>query len=136
MNASAIAFSATFGVVPGYAHDNSLPADTTADFIVASAWMAAMKAEFEANKVGVGGVVTASRTAYNPDWGCPAGGEVTATVTGESNPAFDKDTEAYKAAVLRVVKAVKAELKQSTVRVVFTEVAEYHYLTNDETAAA
>lgn len=131
-----IAFSATFGVVPGYAHNNGLPENTTAAEILTNAWMSAMKAEFDANKVGVGGVIVESRTAYNPDWGCPAGGEVTATVTGESNPEFDKDIEAYKAAVLRIVKSVKRELKQTTVRVAFHEVADYVYLTEDDEAAA
>lgn len=131
-----IAFAATFGVVPGYAHNNGLPENTTAAEILTNAWMSAMKAEFDANKVGVGGVIVESRTAYNPDWGCPAGGEVTATVTGESNPEFDKDIEAYKAAVLRIVKSVKRELKQTTVRVAFHEVADYVYLTEDDEAAA
>jgi hypothetical protein len=131
-----IAFSATIGVVEGYAHDNGLPAGTTADAIVATAWISAMKAEFDTSKIGVGGVITASRTAYNPDWGCPAGGELTATVSGESNPEFDKDTEAYKAAVLRIVKAVKTALKQSTVRVAFHEVDDYVYLTKEDEAAA
>ena len=126
-----IGFAATFGVVEGYAHDNGLPAGTTADAIVASAWMSAMKAEFDTNKVGVGGVITVSRTVYNPDWGCPVGGEITATVTGESNPEFDKDIEAYKAAVVRIVRTVKTVLKQNTVRIAFHEVADYVYLTND-----
>jgi len=128
----AIAFSAVFGVVPGYAHDNGLPVDTTAGAILASAWMVAMKEEFNSSKIGVGGVIVDSRTAYNPDWGCPAGGEVTATVTGESNPEFDKDTEAYKAAVLRVCKAVKTALQQTTVRVAFLAVADYVYLKEDQ----
>ena len=131
-----IAFSATFGVIPGYAHDNGLPENTTAGEILTNAWTAAMKAEFEASKIGVGGVIAESRTAYNPDWGCPKGGEVTATVTGESNPEFDKDSEAYKAAVLRIVKAVKCELKQSTVRVAFHDVSDYVYLTKDDEVAA
>ena len=131
-----IAFAATFGVVPGYAHDNGLPENTTAGEILTNAWMSAMKAEFDASKVGVGGVIVDSRTAYNPDWGCPAGGEVTATVTGESNPEFDKDVEDYKAAVIRIVKSVKRELKQTTVRVAFHEVADYVYLTKDDEAAA
>jgi hypothetical protein len=128
----AIAFAATFGVVPGYAHDNGLPEGTTAADILANAWMSAMKEEFDSSSIGVGGVITESRTAYNPEWGCPAGGEVTATVTGESNPEFDKDIEAYKASVLRICKAVKAELKQTTVRVVFHEVADYVYLTEED----
>lgn len=127
-----IAFAATFGVVPGYAHDNGLSENTTAGEILTNAWMSAMKAEFEASKVGVGGVIVDSRTAYNPDWGCPAGGEVTATVTGESNPEFDKDIDAYKAAVLRVCKAVKTALKQTTVRVAFLSVADYVYLKEDQ----
>lgn len=128
----AIAFAATFGVVPGYAHDNGLPENTTAGEILTNAWMSAMKDEFEASKVGVGGVIVDSRTAYNPDWGCPAGGEITATITGESNPEFDKDVEAYKAAVLRICKAVKVALKQTTVRIAFHEVVDYVYLTEKD----
>lgn len=129
---NAIGFAATFGVVPGYAHDNGLPENTTPAEILTNAWMSAMKEEFDSSSIGIGGVIVNSRTAYNPNWGCPVGGEVTATVTGESNPEFDKDVEVYRAAVLRICKAVKAELKQTTVRVAFHEVADYVYLTEED----
>lgn len=122
----ALGFSATFGVVAGYGHDNN--ASAPAEVIVAAAWMAAMAEEFGTSGIAVGGVISPSRTAYLAVWGCPEGGEVTATVTGQSNPDFDKDVEVYKAAVLRMCAAVKAALQQNTVRVAFFEVVDFHYL--------
>jgi hypothetical protein len=108
--------------VPGYAHDNGLPENTKPSVIVTSAWTAAMMTVFKRTNIGVGAVIVDSLAAYNPDWGCPPGGEMTATVTGESNPEFDKDVDSYMAAVRDIVWIVKCLLGQTSVRVTFHEV--------------
>lgn len=121
---SAISFSACFGVVPGYAPsgDHQDPAAP-----VVAAWHDAMDAEFASSGIVVGGIVSAARVVYPRSFGCPPRGEAVAKVEGTSNPEFSA-ARPYKAAVRRVVAAVKAALHQERVTLVFTPVATLDYL--------
>jgi len=125
--AKTVKFFATFGVVAGYHHENGVTPATAAD-MVAEAWQEAAADHFAAAGIYISAVVEPSKTVYHTDWGCPVGGEVTATVSGTANPAFVQDMAAWKQAVLTVVKAVKAKLQQSTVAVEFVEVNDFVYL--------
>ncbi len=122
-------FTATFGVVAGYGHNNDNEANAAS--LVAKTWQKAAAEMFAAKGIYVSAVVNESKTVYHESWGCPKGGEKTATVSGEANPAFVQDTTKWKQAVIEVCSLVKKELKQSTVAVSFSEVDDFIYLTND-----
>jgi len=119
-------FSATIGVVAGYGHSNEV---TDAAKIVADVWQKKSAEVHESTGIYISAVVSPSLTVYGTNWGCPVGGERTATVSGSANPAFVQDLDAWKQTVLTVVKAVKAELQQSTVVVEFSELNDFVYLT-------
>jgi hypothetical protein len=122
-----VKFNCIVGINEGYGHFNDR---TQAREIVAAVWQKAAAEIFEKNGVYISAVVVDSLTVYHTDWGCPSGGEATANVSGEANPSFVNDFEAWKQAVIEVVKLVKKELKQSTVAVSFQEVEEFVYLTD------
>jgi len=124
--AATMSFSATIGVVEGYHHKND--GVSSAAEIVAAEWQKAAAVVFTRTGIYISGVVVDSKTVYHTDWGCPVGGETTATVSGEANPAFTQDLAAWKEAVVAVVKEVKASLKQSTVAVSFRQVDDFVYL--------
>ena len=110
----AIFFQAVFGINPGYAHDNGLPEGMTADQIVARAWREALEEEFDTSGTLVGATVTAGRVAYPVGFGCPEDGEVSAVVSGNSNPKFVSSEQfpAFQEAVVRVVERTKEKLGQ------------------------
>ena len=126
--AKTIKFEATIGVVEGYGHDNEGAVDTAS--VVAEVWQKKAGEEFAQSGLYISASVSSSITVYAVDWGCPQGGELTATVSGSANPEFTQDLVAWKQAALRVVGAVKKELRQSTVVVEFSEV-EHHYLADN-----
>ena len=134
-NPVAISFTAVFGVVPGYGHDNGLPEGASADALVAHAWREALEAEFASSKVVVGAVVTPGRVVYPADFGCPKDGEVVAVVSGNSNPKFvwPNKLDEFRAAVARVAFATRARLKQSRVNLAFSEVSEFYYFEPEDT---
>ena len=125
----AISFSAVFGVIPGYGHDNGLPEGATADVLVAHAWLAALEEEQKYSGIVVGAAVTPGRVVYPTSFGCPNDGEVVAVVTGNSNPRFtpSEKLEDFRGAVIRVVKVAKSRLGQTRVQLTFTEVDEFVY---------
>ncbi len=125
----AIAFSAVFGVVPGYGHDNGLPEGTTADGLVAHAWREALEEEFKASGILVGAAVTPGRVVYPTSFGCPKDGEVIAVVSGNSNPKFigPEKLGDFRDAVIRVAEATKDRLSQSRVQLTLSEVDEFVY---------
>jgi len=125
-----IKFTATIGVVAGYGHDNTT--STAAAEIVSAEWQKAAAEIMESTGLYISAVVVDSRTVYHTDWGCPVGGELTATATGSANPAFVQDMDQWKKAVIAVVKLVKARLQQSTVAVEFEEVSSFVYLTDED----
>ena len=126
----ATAFTAVFGVVPGYGHDNNLPEGTSADALVAHAWRVSLEEEFASSGILVGASVTPGRVVYPATFGCPVDGEVAVVAAGNSNPKFvpaDKLDE-FREAVVRVVRATKERLGQSRVQLTFSEVSGFVYL--------
>ena len=125
----AVAFTAVFGVVPGYGHDYGLPTGTSADALVAHAWRVALEAEFASSRILVGAAVSPGRVVYPTDFGCPAEGEVVAVVSGNSNPKFVPAEKLgdFRDAVIRVARATKAALQQSRVQLTFSEVSGFVY---------
>lgn len=75
-----------------------------------------------------------NRTVYSQEWGCPVGGEVTYTISGDANPAFTPSLDEYKQAVLMVMNEMKEQLKQTTVSVVFStdKGPDFFYLNNEK----
>ena len=118
-------FSATIGVVAGCNHDNEV---TDAAAVVADVWQEKAAEVHESTGIYISAVVSPALTVYGTNWGCPVGGEKTATVSGSANPAFVKDLDAWKQTVIEVVKAVKAELQQTTVVIEFSELSDFVYL--------
>lgn len=124
-----ITFSAVFGVVPGYGHDNGLAEGTSADALVAHAWREALEAEFSASNILVGASITPGRVVYPGSFGCPKDGEVVAVVNGNSNPKFvpaEKLGE-FREAVIRVAAATKERLGQSRVQLTFGQADGFVY---------
>lgn len=125
INMYTIQFSATCGVNSGYGHGNE---NRDAAATVASVWQQKAAEYFAANGLYVGAVVSPALTVYHTDWGCPQGGEATASIIGVANPEFTK-IEDYKAAVIAVLGEVSKELGQTTAQVAFAECA-FHYQKN------
>jgi hypothetical protein len=119
-------FTATFGLVPGYFVSQQDGADIHSFDVL---WQTCMQKEYDESGIVISVVVNESKTVYPVAFGCPLGGEDTVTVSGCMNPAYFKDsgnlynTDLYiwRAAVGRVVKAVKEALKQTTVTLIFSE---------------
>ena len=126
--AKTIKFSIAIGVVAGYGHNNEV-GESAVD-IVAKAWQKAAADYFATTGVYPSGVVTPGKVVYHTDWGCPAGGETVAVISGSANPQFTEDMAAWKEAVIAVAKAVKAELQQTTVSIEFQEVEDFVYLSD------
>ena len=123
-----LSFSAVVGVVAGYRHNNG-SSDPLG--IVAAAWDAAAEQVAATGLPYVAANMTATKTVYRAAWGCPTGGEDTVTVTGVCNPVFEPDAVVWRQAVVAISEAVRLSLKQSTVSVVFTDVAEFVYLRDE-----
>ncbi len=121
-----IGFSATFGLTPGYFHNNEI-SDVNHFILI---WKEEMMDAFMQTNICVTAVVHETVTVYPEDWGCPSMGEKTITVTGNSNPYFLNkpfDDFLYKETVLLVCQRVKERLNQKTVQVVFTELEHYYF---------
>lgn len=113
------------GVNEGYHHNNENLDNR--EKLVASIWQEKARKIFEETGIYISCVVSASKTVYNTEWGCPVGGEDTVTITTTANPEFVKDMESWEKAVIEVTKLMKQELKQSTVTIEF-ETVELLYL--------
>ena len=131
----AIFFEAVFGVNPGYAHDNGLPEGMSADQIVARAWREALEEEFDSSGILVGATVTAGRVAYPIGFGCPEDGEISAVVSGNSNPKFisSEQLPVFREAVVRVAERTKEKLGQERVQLIFSEISGFVYFEPEET---
>lgn len=120
-----IKFFATVGVVAGYQGINNI-SNLEALEIVSKVWQEKAKEVFNKSQVYISAIISPSNAIYHTDWGCPVGGEIITSITGECNPEF-VNVEKYKENVLDVLNLVKDELKQSTVQITFQEV-ELFYL--------
>ena len=114
-----VEFSAVFGVVPGFGHDNDVRAEPLA--LVAAAWDVAAEAERSAHGLYVGAALAERRVLYPRDQGCPEGGEVSVEAMGACNMRCE-DPSAWRDGVRRVVEATRLKLGQATVRIVFRDV--------------
>lgn len=73
--------------------------------------------------------VKKQKTVYAPEWGCPPKGECTYVLSAVRNPLFETDSDKWKDAVSRCIKALKKLNNQTTVSVCFSEV-DFQYFTN------
>ena len=64
----------------------------------------------------ISAVMNRSRSLYREEWGCPAGGEFSFTLTGCCNPLYAAPEE-YLKTLEEVVKRLKARLRQTAVYV-------------------
>ena len=115
-------FSAIFGVIPGFDHDNDTPGDPVA--IVARAWHEAALQERVAGGTYVGAALTERRVLYPLEKGSPEGGEAAVEAMGARNPRCE-DAETWRTCVVRVAEATRRALRQATVRIVFREVDDH-----------
>lgn len=124
-------FELTVGFVAGYGHGVDSIGDSF-EKSVARHWQQLMKDDvtsqptdsdgsFLADPIYVPAVVSASRAVYLADWGCPDGGEPTVTITGQRNPEFNRESTAWRAAVLRIAERLRVQSGQNTAQIVFTE---------------
>ncbi|NBX86006.1 MAG: hypothetical protein EBQ80_02000 [Proteobacteria bacterium] len=104
--AKGIAFTATF-----HTERVRLQGGWTSSELVAIIWSTFSDKHAFTCKVGVDG-----HQAHDPNLGCPAGKELTVTVSGEAVG----DTEAFRAKVLQITAAVQKELTLPATTVVFS----------------
>lgn len=106
----------TIGINEGYNHNN----ETNLDF------NEYLQNFLKDNCQSIGNyipfVAIPSKTIYSESWGCPEGGEDTYTLTATANPKFVPSIGTWKMQVIEYVKRLKAELKQSTVLIEFSDV--------------
>jgi len=126
----ALAFSATFGQIPGY---DNLPVKIF-DTLITDAWHTAMEHERARSGILVSAVMTPATVVYPLEFGCPEYGEIAVQVTGQSNPLFCPDTVAYGLAVSRVCNAVRKAMKQETVLLSLWSVGAVQYLRDAKAA--
>lgn len=112
-----ISFFATLGINSGYGHSNQKKSATE---IVGQVWQECAAEVNQESGVYIGAVIADSKTVYHTDWGCPVGGEVTASITGDCNPEYTS-VEEYKDAVIQVIERCAKKLGQSTTQVRFSE---------------
>lgn len=123
--AKSLKFSMVCGVNEGYAHENEKYNSLE---LLSYGWAEVAEKVFNETGIYVSATIVESRTIYHQDWGCPKGGEVTATCFGSANPNFVTDMAAWKEAVIMITKKLKKDFKQSTVTVEFNEI-DHVYLT-------
>jgi len=111
-------FSATFGVVPGFGHDND---EDDPVLLVAKIWNKAAAAERSQNGMYIAAVLKICRVLYPQEKGSPEGGEIAVEVTGARNPRCE-DAAAWRESVHRVAEATRTALAQATVRIIFRDV--------------
>lgn len=111
-------FSVTFGLVPGYGHNNAIEGDPVTAVVIA--WDTAAVAESAAGGLYVPAVATLSRAIYRREWGCPPGGAVTVTLSGARNPQYAIDPASWKQSVSRIAERVRIALRQATARLTFS----------------
>lgn len=121
-------FSAIFGVVPGFGHDDAAPEAPLER--VARAWHEAAQAERARGGLYVSAALGERRVLYSRESGAPPGGEVAVEAFGACNPRCE-DVHAWRESVRRVVAATRAALDQCTVRIVFRRVEDLQLEADD-----
>ena len=114
-------FTATVGINEGYLHDNPQSPEEALEYF-AKLWSGiALKVEKE---LGIFVPVRANsgKVIYQAEKGCPEGGEDVLILQGTRNPYHTADSGKWREAVVTIVEEVKAELKQTTVQVIFQSI--------------
>lgn len=112
-------FDATIGVTPGYGHQ---VVNDTSIVSMVRLWKHLMEEERRVSGIYVPAVINKAIVAYGAAEGCPEDGEIVLTITGDRNPMRESAPPAdWRQAVVRIMVALRAELKQTTCQVCFTE---------------
>jgi hypothetical protein len=122
---AAISWSATMGLIPGYAHDNDPVALDARRHLLVHLWNEAMEDCHARTGFSVSCVMTDATVLYRAAGGCPDGGERAVLLTGSTNPRYVKRREfpAFARAVEDVVRRVQRGMDQTSCRIEFSEIA-------------
>lgn len=119
-------FTCVVGVRAGYAHgwlgrlrDWFRPRQGWILNRAAQVWGNAAAWVYRVDGIYVPAVILPGRVVYSTEWGCPPNGEDVIVFQGHGNPKFVKDSRAWRAAVVQIVRRLKEELGQRTVTVYF-----------------
>ncbi len=109
-----VSFKIVLRIVAGYGYN--LAGVTSNELVnkIAKDWQKIAEEQVKNNNIYVPAII------YSPDWGCPVGGESIVKIEGSCNPQF-ADPDKFKDAVLRIARALKKELQQSTLTIEFFE---------------
>ena len=113
----------TLGLTPGYNPEVKERVDLDA---IGATYREIAQRVYESTGVYVSATVVESRALYARDWGCPPGGEPTATFSGSCNPAF-AEPKAYRVALDEIVRALKERYRQETVLLEITPCETVYY---------
>lgn len=122
---AAISWSATMGLIPGYAHDNDPVALEARRHLLVRLWNEAMEDCHARTGFSVSCVMTDATVLYRSAGGCPDGGERAVLLTGSTNPRYVKPREfpAFARAVEDVIRRVQRGMEQTSCRIEFSEIA-------------
>lgn len=101
------------GICEGYNNDDEI-VDDFEDYLQ-------IKLEKISEELGffISFIVYKTKTVYKKEWGCPEGGEKTYNLEATRNPVFNSDDSIWRDQIIRIVRILKEELKQSTVTLQF-----------------
>ncbi len=101
----------SIGAIPGYELEGKQPMDIQT---ASEVFRSCAERVFCDTGVYVSAVIADCRMLYRSEWGCPQGGECGFLFRGTRNPLFTEQ-EPYHDALLKLVRELKKELKQSAV---------------------
>jgi hypothetical protein len=133
---TAIGWTATIGLIPGYGHGNTGCDVSERRAMLVREWFTSMRRTHEETGFVISAVLSESVVLY-PHNSCPEHGEVAMTLTGSSNPAHvaaDRLGD-FMDAVHATVRRVQEGMEQKTVRLEFTRIERSIYSRLDDTAA-
>lgn len=131
---TAIGWTATIGLVPGYGHDNQGADLAFRRQTLVREWFRAMR-ETKAETGFVVSAVMDDALVLYPHESCPASGEVAVRLTGSSNPGHVPEDRiaSFMDAVEATVRRVQAAMEQRTVRIEFHRIERSVYSVMGET---
>lgn len=126
-------FSITIGINEGYYEGFVIDNDFSLSpaKIVAEKWEKAALDVYSETGIYVTGIIKNSITVYHEKWGCPTGGENTATVEGTMNPYFNRIVDDWSDAVISIAMILKDELLQPSIAIEFHEVCDFIYIRSE-----
>lgn len=111
-------FTVTIGINEGYSHNNEQSVEEALKNFV-ELWRSVSLEVEKKSGIFVTVRVNTGKVVYQTEKGCPEGGEDVLILQGTRNPYHTADSEKWREAVLTIVEEVKAELKQTTVQLIF-----------------